>query len=126
MLDATNRTLAFVNAGHNPPLILDRDGRARFIERGGLPLGMFRDTRYYEYYLPIEAGQTLVLYTDGATEAAGPGGEEYGRNRLVETVRAGRDRSARELIDFIYNNIFEWTDGRGSGDDVTFVVIKAR
>ncbi|MDQ3803742.1 MAG: SpoIIE family protein phosphatase [Acidobacteriota bacterium] len=126
MLDATNRTLAFVNAGHNPPLILDRDGRARFIERGGLPLGMFRDTRYYEYYLPIEAGQTLVLYTDGATEAAGPDGAEYGRHRLVEAVRAGRDKSARELIDFIYNDIFEWTGGRGSGDDVTFVIIKAR
>jgi sigma-B regulation protein RsbU (phosphoserine phosphatase) len=125
MLDATNRTLAFVNAGHNPPLILDRDGRARFIERGGLPLGMFRDTRYYEYYLPIEAGQTLVLYTDGATEAAAPAGEEYGRNRLVEAVRAGRDKSARQMIDFIYNDVFEWTGGRGSGDDVTFVVIKA-
>jgi sigma-B regulation protein RsbU (phosphoserine phosphatase) len=125
MLDATNRTLAFVNAGHNPPLILDRDGRARFIERGGLPLGMFRDTRYYEYYLPIEAGQTLVLYTDGATETTSPAGEEYGRTRLVEAVRSGRDKSARELIDFIYNDIFEWSGGAGSADDVTFVVIKA-
>jgi sigma-B regulation protein RsbU (phosphoserine phosphatase) len=125
MLDATNRTLAFVNAGHNPPLILERDGRARFIERGGLPLGMFRDTRYYEYYLPVESGQTLVLYTDGATEAAGVGGEEYNRNRLASAVRACRDKSAREMIDFIYNDIFEWTGGRGSGDDVTFIVIKA-
>lgn len=125
MLDATNRTLAFVNAGHNPPLILDRDSRARFIERGGLPLGMFRDTRYYEYYLPIESGQTLVLYTDGATEATSPGGEEYGRERLVDAVRAGRDRSAREMIDFIYNEVFEWTGGVGANDDVTFIVIKA-
>ena len=125
MLDATNRTLAFVNAGHNPPLILERDGRARFIERGGLPLGMFRDTRYYEYYLPVESGQTLVLYTDGATEAATPLGEEYGRTRLAAAVRAGRDKSAREMIDFIYNDIFEWTGGRGSGDDVTFIIIKA-
>jgi phosphoserine phosphatase RsbU/P len=125
MLDTTNRTLAFVNAGHNPPLILDRDGRARFIERGGLPLGMFRDTRYYEYYLPIECGQTLVLYTDGATEATNPAGEEYGRQRLVEAVRNGRDRPARELIDFIYNDIYGWTGGAGASDDVTFVVIKA-
>jgi phosphoserine phosphatase RsbU/P len=125
MLDTTNRTLAFVNAGHNPPLILDRDGRARFIERGGLPLGMFRDTRYYEYYLPIECGQTLVLYTDGATEATSPAGEEYGRQRLVEAVRQGRDRTARQLIDFIYNDIYGWTGGAGASDDVTFVIIKA-
>ncbi|MFL6337489.1 MAG: PP2C family protein-serine/threonine phosphatase [Pyrinomonadaceae bacterium] len=124
MLDSTNRTLAFVNAGHNPLLILNPDG-PRFIERGGLPLGLFKDTRYYEYYLPIDSGQTLVLYTDGATEAQSPEGQEYGRSRLVDAVRRCRDRRAREMIDYIYNDIFEWTGGRGSGDDVTFVVIKA-
>jgi sigma-B regulation protein RsbU (phosphoserine phosphatase) len=125
MLDGTNHTLAFVNAGHNPPIILDPDGSARFIERGGLPLGMFRDTRYYEYYLPIEAGQILLLYTDGATEATSPGGEEYGRDRLVRTLRAAREKSARDTIDFLYNDIFEWSGGRGASDDVTFVVVKA-
>jgi phosphoserine phosphatase RsbU/P len=125
MLDATNRTLAFVNAGHNPPLVLNADGSHRFIERGGLPLGLFRDTRYYEYYLPIDSGQVLVLYTDGATEATSPDGEEYGRERLLKVVQASRDRRARDMIDFIYNEIFEWTGGRGATDDVTFVVIKA-
>ncbi|HEX7317957.1 MAG TPA: GAF domain-containing SpoIIE family protein phosphatase [Pyrinomonadaceae bacterium] len=124
MLDATNRTLAFVNAGHNPLLVLNPDG-PRFIERGGLPLGLFKDTRYYEYYLPIDSGQILVLYTDGATEAQSPHGEEYTRTRLVEAVRRSRDLSARKMIDYIYNDIFEWTGGRGSGDDVTFVIIKA-
>jgi sigma-B regulation protein RsbU (phosphoserine phosphatase) len=124
MLDATNRTLAFVNAGHNPLLILNPDG-PRFVERGGLPLGLFKDTRYYEYYLPIDSGQILVLYTDGATEAQSPEGQEYGRSRLVDAVRRSRDLSARKMIDYIYNDIFEWTGGRGSGDDVTFVVIKA-
>jgi sigma-B regulation protein RsbU (phosphoserine phosphatase) len=124
MLDATNRTLAFVNAGHNPLLILNPDG-PRFVERGGLPLGLFKDTRYYEYYLPIDSGQILVLYTDGATEAQSPEGQEYGRSRLVDAVRRCRDRRAREIIDYIYNDIFEWTGGRGSGDDVTFVIIKA-
>lgn len=124
MLDATNRTLAFVNAGHNPLLVLNPDG-PRFIERGGLPLGLFKDTRYYEYYLPIDAGQILVLYTDGATEAQSLDGQEYGRSRLVDAVGRSRDLSARKIIDYVYNDIFEWTGGRGSGDDVTFVVIKA-
>src|SRR5215210_5896892 len=125
MLDATNRTLAFVNAGHNPLLVLNGDESHRFIERGGLPLGLFKDTRYYEYYLPIDSGQTLVLYTDGATEAQSPEGQEYGRDRLVDAVSRSRDLSARKMIDYIYNDIFEWTGGRGSGDDVTFVIIKA-
>src|SRR5215216_196307 len=74
VLDASNRTLAYTNAGHNPPLLMDADGTARFMERGGLPLGMFRNTRYYEYYQAIEPGQLLVLYTDGVTEALNSNG----------------------------------------------------
>ena len=125
MLDATNRTLAFVNAGHNPLLIINGDDSHRFIERGGLPLGLFKDTRYYEYYLPIDSGQVLVLYTDGATEATSIEGEEFGRERLVNAVRASRTRPARDMIDYIYNEIYEWSGGHGAGDDVTFVIIKA-
>jgi sigma-B regulation protein RsbU (phosphoserine phosphatase) len=125
VLDASNRTLAYTNAGHNPPLLLEKDGSARFIERGGLPLGMFKNTRYYEYYLSMEPGQVLVLYTDGVTEATNGGGEEYGSERLEQAVRAGRQLSARELIDFIYKDVLEWTEGRGATDDITFFIIKA-
>lgn len=124
-LDATNRTLAYANAGHNPPLLMDAEGKTRFIERGGIPLGMFRDTRYYEYYLSIKAGQIIVLYTDGITEATNEIGDEYGRERLERKVREGRELSARQLIDFLYADMLEWTEGRGATDDVTFVIIKA-
>lgn len=125
VLDASNKTLAYTNAGHNPPLLLDAEGNARFIERGGLPLGMFRDTRYYEYYLAIEPGQLLVLYTDGAIEATDEGGEEYGRDRLERSVGASRHLPARELIKAIYRDVLQWTGGRGANDDITFFVIKA-
>jgi sigma-B regulation protein RsbU (phosphoserine phosphatase) len=124
-LDSTNRTLAYANAGHNPPLIMDAGGNARFIERGGIPLGMFRDTRYYEYYLPIQPGQLILLYTDGITEATDESGAEYGRERLELKVREGRELSARKLIDFLYADVLAWTGGRGASDDVTFVVVKA-
>ncbi|HYT48980.1 MAG TPA: GAF domain-containing SpoIIE family protein phosphatase, partial [Pyrinomonadaceae bacterium] len=100
ILDATNRTIAYSNAGHNPALLMDADGAARFEERGGVPLGMFRDTRYYEYFETIEPGQLLVLYTDGVTEAMNSAGEEYGRDRLVNAVRQSRQLPAREMIDF--------------------------
>jgi sigma-B regulation protein RsbU (phosphoserine phosphatase) len=125
VLDASNKTLAYTNAGHNPPLVLDRDGNTRFIERGGLPLGMFRDTRYYEYYVSIEPGQVIVLYTDGVTEAANPKGEEYGRERLAVAVADARDLSAREMISRIHTNVLDWTEGLGATDDITFFIIKA-
>src|SRR2546423_1802074 len=117
ILDATNRTLAYSNAGHNPPLLFDAKGEAHFEERGGVPLGMFRDSRYYEYYATIDPGQTLVLYTDGVTEATNPAGEEYGRDRLVDAARRAKDLPARDMIDFIHRALMEWTDGRGATDD---------
>jgi sigma-B regulation protein RsbU (phosphoserine phosphatase) len=125
ILDATNRTLAYSNAGHNPPILIDTDGKAHFEERGGVPLGMFRDSRYYEYYATIDAGQIFVLYTDGVTEATSPAGEEYGRDRLADAVLRARELPAREIIDSIHRDLMSWTDGQGATDDVTFFVVKA-
>lgn len=125
ILDVTNKTLTYTNAGHNPPILLDKNGNHRFIERGSVPLGMFRDTRYHEYYLTTEPGEVLVLYTDGVTEAQNPQGEEFGRERLAEAVKTHRQLVARELIAAVHKEVIEWTDGRGATDDVTFFVIKA-
>src|SRR5882762_6524832 len=114
ILDAANRTVAYCNAGHNPPFLMEVDGKVRFEERGGVPLGMFRDTRYYEYFANIEPGQLLVLYTDGVTEAVNRALEEYGRDRLVEAVRNCRHLSSREMIDFIHRDVLDWTEGLGA------------
>ena len=125
ILDASNKTLSYSNAGHNPPLLINKEGKTRFIERGGLPLGMFRDTRYHEYYLSFEPGDLLVLYTDGATEALNPAGEEFGRARLADAAKEAYSKSAREVISNMEKAVSEWTDGQGANDDVTFFVIKA-
>ncbi|MDX6447440.1 MAG: phosphoserine phosphatase RsbU/P [Blastocatellia bacterium] len=125
ILDAANRTIAYCNAGHNPPFLMEANGAVHFEERGGVPLGMFRDTRYYEYFATIEPGQLLVLYTDGATEAMNREREEYGRDRLVEAVRKCRHLSSREMIDFVHRDMLNWTDGLGATDDVTFFILKA-
>lgn len=125
VLDAQNRTLAYSNAGHNPPLLMDAQGNSSFLERGSLPLGMFRDTRYHEYYLTLEPGETLVLYTDGATEALSLSGEEFGRERLAQAVRASMNLSAKELIAAMDRDVNAWTGGLGATDDMTFFVIKA-
>jgi len=125
ILDATNRTLSYSNAGHSPALLMKADGTWRFEERGGVPLGMFRDSRYYEYFETIEPGEVLVLYTDGVTEAMNAAGEEYGRERLIAAVRACRDQPARDMIDFMHRDLIAWTEGHGITDDVTFFIVKA-
>jgi phosphoserine phosphatase RsbU/P len=125
ILDAPKGTLAYSNAGHNPPLLVNAACQSRFIDKGEQPLGMFRETRYHEYYLEFEPGDVLVLYTDGATEANSPQGEEFGRERLAQAVRRVYDRPAREMIASLQMEILEWTDHKGSNDDVTFFIIKA-
>ncbi len=125
-LDATNKTFAFANAGHNPPLLYSSNGDSQFIERGGLPLGMFRETRYYEHFLQLECDQILVLYTDGITEAANETGEEFGKDRLIECVRMGRELAARELIDLIHQEVLTFTGEAGLDDDGTIFIIKCQ
>jgi sigma-B regulation protein RsbU (phosphoserine phosphatase) len=125
ILDASNRTLSYSNAGHNPPLLINAKGEASVIEYGEQPLGMFPDTRYHQYHLLLEPGDVLVLYTDGVTEASNPDGVEFGRDRLVQAVKDNYDRPARELIASMEMAVLEWTGNRGANDDVTFFVIKA-
>jgi phosphoserine phosphatase RsbU/P len=125
ILDAQKGTMAYSNAGHNPPLLLNAAGTSRFIEKGEQPLGMFRETRYHEYYLDFEPGDVLVLYTDGATEASSPSGEEFGRERLAQAVKENYDKPAREMIASLQLAVLEWTDNAGANDDVTFFIIKA-
>ena len=125
ILDAQKGTLAYSNAGHNPPLLVNAAGTLRYIDKGEQPLGMFRETRYHQYYLDFEPGDVLVLYTDGATEANSPSGEEWGRERLAQAVKKAYDRPAREMIASLQMEILEWTANAGSNDDVTFFIIKA-
>ena len=125
ILDASNRTLSYSNAGHNPPLLMSANGEVRFIEHGEQPLGMFRQTRYHEYHSLLEPGDVLVLYTDGVTEALSPDGVEFGRDRVAQVVKENYNLAARELIASLEMAVLEWTANAGANDDVTFFIIKA-
>src|SRR5262245_57264813 len=125
ILDASNKTLSFSNAGHNWPILIKASGETRFIDDGEYPLGMFRETRYHQFHVMLEPGDVFVLYTDGATEAESPSGEEFGGERLVEAVKNSLDKPAREMIASMQMAVLEWTANAGANDDVTFFVIKA-
>lgn len=125
ILDASNKTLSYSNAGHNPPLLIRATGEVGFLDQGEQPLGMFQSTRYHENHVVLGPGDVFVLYTDGATEAASPTGEEFGRERLAEAVTRSIDKPAREMIASIQMSVLEWTASAGAEDDVTFFVIKA-
>jgi sigma-B regulation protein RsbU (phosphoserine phosphatase) len=125
ILDATNRTFVFSNAGHNPPLLISPNGDYKFVEYGDLPLGMFREMRYHQHFIRFDPGQTLVLYTDGITEAANSKEDEYGGNRLAERVLEGINLPAKKMIDFIRKDVADFTERKFLDDDGTLFIIKA-
>ena len=125
ILDTTNRTFVFANAGHNPPLLIKPDGEYRFVEYGDTPLGMFYDARYHQHFIRFEKDQVLVIYTDGLTEAANSNGEEYGPDRFAKSVLAGIDLPAKKLIDHIRKDVADFTERKFLDDDGTLFIVKA-
>ncbi len=125
ILDATNRTFVFSNAGHNPPLLMKPNGEYRFVEYGDLPLGMFFDSRYHQHFIRFDSNQTMVLYTDGITESANENGEEYGNDRFAKRVLEGIDLPAKKLIDFIRQGVADFTGEKFLTDDGTLFIVKA-
>lgn len=125
LLDSTNKSFVFSNAGHNPPLLIKPDGEYRYIEYGDLPLGMFDETRYHQHFIRFEAGQVMVIYTDGITEAANPAGEEYGADRFAKRVLDGIDLPAKKLIDHIRKGVADFTERKFLDDDGTLFIVKS-
>ncbi|MEO6334942.1 MAG: GAF domain-containing SpoIIE family protein phosphatase [Pyrinomonadaceae bacterium] len=125
ILDTTNRTFVFANAGHNPPLLIKPDGEYRFVEYGDTPLGMFYDARYHQHFIRFEKDQVLVIYTDGITEAANSKDEEFGQDRFAKSVLAGINLPAKKLIDHIRKDVADFTERKFLDDDGTLFIVKA-
>lgn len=125
ILDITNRTFVYSNAGHNPPLLIKPSGEYRFVEYGDLPLGMFRDARYHQHFIRFDDKQVMVLYTDGITESTNLEGEEYGQERFAKRVLEGINLPAKELIDFIRKGVADFTGKKFLEDDGTLFIVKA-
>lgn len=125
ILDTTNRTFVFSNAGHNPPLLIKSDGEYRFVEYGDTPLGMFPGTHFHQHFIRFEANQVMVIYTDGITEAANPNGEEYGQERFAKRVLDGIHLPAKKLIDHVRKGVSDFTERKFLDDDGTLFIVKA-
>jgi len=115
--------LMFCNAGHNPPLIYGADGLRR-IETGGMPVGLFEMAPYSCDTLTMKPGDTLVLYSDGVTEAQNLAGEEFGEARLVQLMERYTRGSADIVLEQIINAVKEFALGAEQYDDVTALVVK--
>ncbi len=124
-LNNATREFHYVNAGHNPPLLIVKDKVTR-LKKGGILLGVSKTViPYQSEKVIVPAGARLVLFTDGITEALNHNMEEYGEERLTELVKNFRG-SSEELLDAILYDVNRHADGKEQYDDITCVVITSK
>ena len=124
VLDWRNNVLIFSNAGHNPPLLLRADGSTEELTDGGVALGVLEDTRYEERPVALGAGDVVVLYTDGVSEAENADGEQFGPERIERIVRENPEHDARELTQDLVAAVLDWAGEKGLSDDLTLLVAR--
>jgi sigma-B regulation protein RsbU (phosphoserine phosphatase) len=126
--DAASRALNFVNAGHNSPMVFRQTDGGREVLRldtGGPVIGLMEGCCYRQGRVALEAGDVLVAYTDGISEAMNAGDDEWGDERLMDAVRANPTVAARALIDRLMTSADAFVAGAPQHDDMTLIVVRA-
>jgi predicted ester cyclase len=120
---AADGTFCYTNAGHNPPVVLTKNGPQR-LTRGGPILGAFPRATFDEDRVALNAGDTVVLFTDGVTEARSAGDEEFGEERLVRALAADASAAPAALLTRAFAAVRDFSGGAEQSDDVTVAVAR--
>ena len=125
ILDASQRTLTYVNAGHNPPYLFHQDGSFERLMEGGLILGVMKlDKPYSSGCIRFNDGDVLVLFTDGVSEAMNAEGVEFGESALEEGISFSLSESPGTIVDRIVEKVRRHSEGVTQSDDITMLVLK--
>ena len=127
-LDVVSRTLTYVNAGHNPPMLFrhaDGGREALRLDVGGPVVGLMEECSYRQACVTLGSGDVLVAYTDGISEAMNAADEEWGEDRLMDAVRPNRAEAARTLIDRLMVSADAFVAGAPQHDDMTLLIVRA-
>ncbi|MEZ5425725.1 MAG: SpoIIE family protein phosphatase [Pyrinomonadaceae bacterium] len=123
-LDPATGAVKYINAGHNPPLIGHADGTVEQLESGGFPLGILPQAQFEVGETQLNSGESLVIYSDGVTEANNPAEEEFGIDRLVQVISKNIAASASGLRDKVESALSAFTQTAPANDDITLVIVK--
>lgn len=124
ILEPATGRLRYANAGHNPGLLMRGAGDVEPLGATGLPLGLMPEASYSAREVVLEPGDTLILYTDGITEAENPAGEEYGLDRLAAVCRRGQGEDPARLLADVEEDLESFTRGVPFADDRTLVIAR--
>ncbi|MDD3070268.1 MAG: SpoIIE family protein phosphatase [Methanoculleus horonobensis] len=123
--DPGKKTLTYVNAGHNPPLLFrPGSGRPTGLKGTGIILGVMPEAEYGEETIHLVSGDLVLLYTDGVTEAINPDEEQFGEERLIETVSASLDLPPAEIVERVRDAVMAFSGDEPQFDDLTLMILR--
>ena len=125
VLNGAEKTLRYVNAGHNPPLLL-KPGEADVVllRAEGIALGVLENIQLKEAEIRLDPGDVIALYTDGVTEAINARGEQFGQERLARTVAENRGLAAGEILARVKAAVTAFAGDQPQFDDITLMILK--
>jgi sigma-B regulation protein RsbU (phosphoserine phosphatase) len=132
LVDLERRSLTVANAGHNPLILVKRDGAQppEVMKTQGRPVGFmvgpFFDDRLEETVIMLQEGDTVFVYTDGVLDALNANGEEFGMNRLLETLGAHREATPQAMVDAVLAALAAFVGGEPQHDDITLLALACR
>ena len=124
LLRPATGSFRYVNAGHNPPLVVRAGGQVERLESTGLMVGAFDFAAWQERDCELAPGDALVVYSDGVTEAQNPALDEFGEDRLRQALEGSRQEPAGEMIARLRNDLSAFVAGAPASDDVTVLVLQ--
>jgi phosphoserine phosphatase RsbU/P len=123
--DAANRVFAYINAGHNNPILRRSSGSIEHLDVGGLPLGILAEAKYESASAALAPGDWLIIFTDGLVEAENARQEEYGEARLLSLLGANASSTPQEFLELLMASLDLFVGSTPQHDDVTCLFIKA-
>jgi serine phosphatase RsbU (regulator of sigma subunit)/pSer/pThr/pTyr-binding forkhead associated (FHA) protein len=125
LLDPKTGQMTYCNAGHNPPILIRKNGSVEQLAGGGMILGIFGGAEYENQAVTLEDGDLLALFSDGVTEACQPSlEEEFGEDRLTALLAENISLPATKVIEKVMEKLNAWGAGEAFADDVTLVVVR--
>ncbi len=124
--DPESKLLSYANGGHNPPLLMGANGKYRWLRAPGMALGILPEIEIGSKSIELAPGDTLVLFTDGVTEAVNEDFDEFGTQRLLQVVGAMRRKSPQQIIAAITDSVRDHAGDTPQFDDLTLVVLQRK
>jgi len=118
-----NSEFVFTNAGHNPPLVIRKDGSVQRLTTGGVVLGFLKDREYRQESINLRPGDCLFLFTDGVTEVKNSQGEEFGEEGLIRFFQQHKDKKPQLLRTLLFEEIKKFSSEEELADDATFAIV---